>query len=164
MFQKDTYVFYGSGGICRISDICVAPLEGMPTDRTYYVLRSLYDKSGVTYVPTDSDSVFLRPLLTEAEACGLLEEISALSPIEWTDAKQLRLSYAETMGLHEPRAWVRVIKTVRLRASAENGRGKRLSETERGYAESARRYLVSELALALGCTEREAEEMLSRRL
>lgn len=164
MFQKDTYVFYGSGGICLVSDICVAPLEGMPTDRTYYVLRSLYDKSSVTYVPTDSDRVFLRPLLTAAEARALLEEICALSPIEWADAKQLRTAYAEEMGLHTPRGWVRVIKTVKLRASAENGRGKRLSETERGYAESARRYLVSELALALGCEEREAEQMLSARL
>ena len=46
-FQKDDYVFYESGGICKILDIQIAPLEGMPADREYYVMRSIYDKSGM---------------------------------------------------------------------------------------------------------------------
>ena len=32
MFQKDEFVFYGSGGVCQISDIQVSPLDGMPAD------------------------------------------------------------------------------------------------------------------------------------
>lgn len=164
MFQKDTYVFYASGGVCLISDILVAPLEGMPADRTYYVLRSVHDPNGVMYVPTDNDKVFLRPLMTVEEANTLLSQIGTVAPLCAWDAKQLRAAYSETMGLHEPLAWVCVIKTVRQRMTAEGGRGRRLSETERSFAEHARRFLASELSIALGCGEREAWEMIEARL
>lgn len=164
MFQKDTYVFYASGGICLVSDIQVAPLSGMPADRSYYILKSVHDPNGVMYVPTDSDKVFLRPLLTAHEAEELLTSLSSVPEIEREDAKQLRAAYAEAMGTHAPRAWVSVIKTVRRRISTDAARGRRLSETERSFAENSRRFLVSELSIALGCTVREAEERLEANL
>ena len=75
MFQKDDYVFYESGGICKIFDIQFAPLDSMPADRQYYVLQSVHDHNGVSYVPVDSDKVFLRKLLNREEAQRLMDEI-----------------------------------------------------------------------------------------
>ncbi len=159
MFQKDDYVYYASGGVCRIVDIRYAPLDGMPADRQYYVMNSVHDPNGVIYVPINSDTVFLRRLLTKAEAEAFLDEIPSISLIEEPNAKLLRGRYAEAMKMHSPTEWVRVIKTVysRMQALAAVSRSQRISDTERSFAEDAKRYLYAELSQALGVPAREME-------
>ena len=58
MFEREEYVFHESGGVCQITDIQTAPLEGMPRDREYYVLKPLSDQSSVIYIPVDSERSF----------------------------------------------------------------------------------------------------------
>ena len=166
MFERDDHVYYASGGVCRVTDICYAPLAGMPADRQYYVLRSLHDPSGVIYVPVNSDAVFLRRLLTREEAEELLREIPALSVFEEPNAKALRGRYVESMKKHEPAEWVRVIKTVtgRIQELAKISRSQRISDTERSFAEDAKRYLCAELSLALDIPMQRMEEYLKERM
>ena len=94
MFERDDHVYYASGGVCRVTDICYAPLAGMPADRQYYVLRSLHDPSGVIYVPVNSDSVFLRRLLTREEAEALLARLSPLMSAMFRETNPAPLKYA----------------------------------------------------------------------
>lgn len=164
MFSKNDYVFYESGGICRILDVQVSPLEGMPADKTYYVLQSLHDNNGVMYIPVDSQSVFLRRLMNREEASAFLDRVTTVEPILESGAKQLRNRYVESMRTHEPLEWARVIKTVRVRMEALTGRTQRLSETERSFYESARRFLATELALAFAWSEEQANCYLEERL
>lgn len=163
MFRKDEYVFYESGGICKIADVQVAPLEGMPADRTYYVMQSVNERNGVMYIPVDSETVFLRPLIDRDSAQALIDEIPSVDVIEEPNAKLLRARYIDAMRTHRPVEWVRVIKTVRRRMES-GGRAQRLSETERSFLENARRYLYTELSLALECSDKELEQYLDERL
>lgn len=166
MFAIDDYVYYASEGVCRVADICCAPFGGMPADRLYYVLHSVHHKGDVLYVPADSDGVFLRRLLTSDEAERFLNEIPGVPVIEASDAKDLRLRYTESMKMHTPTEWVRVIKTVygRMQKFAGAARSQRLSETERGYAEDAKRYLYAELSLALNVPVQEMEQYITRHI
>lgn len=165
MFAINEYVYYASEGVCRVADICFAPLKGMPEDRQYYILHPLRN-NGVLYVPTDSDNVFLRRLLTADEAEQLLNEIPDAQVFEEPNAKALRLRYIEAMHTHEPTEWVRVIKTVRRRMEhlAGAARTQRISETERGFAEDAKRFLYSELSLALNVPIAEMEQYITRHI
>ncbi len=162
MFAKGDFVFYASGGICRVEDIQRAPLPGMPEDRMYYVLRSLHDANGIAYIPTDSTTVFLRPILSKEEAAQFLTQVGDVQTIVAPDAKSLRTNYQEAMRTYQPGEWFRVIKTVRERAGrvAENARPVKLSETERSFGEEAKKYLYTELSLALDLTEPQIEERL----
>lgn len=164
MFQKGDYVFYESEGICLISDVLLAPLECMPKDQKYYLLRSIYGKNGQHYVPVDSDRIYLRPILKQKEAEALVNEIPALEELRETDAKKLRAAYVELLQSHLPENWVRIIKTVRLRLHDAVAKGQKLSETERTFGENARRFLHSELALALGLDEADVEGYILSRL
>ncbi len=150
MFQKDEYVFYESGGICKISDIQTAPLEGMPQDRAYYVMQSVHTANGIMYIPVDNEKVFLRRLLNSDEAESLIAEIPTVEAFDEPNAKLLRNKYTDAMRTHDPVEWVRVIKTVYNRTTGNAAGARRLSETERSLAETAKRYLYTELALALG--------------
>ena len=68
--------------------------------------------------------------------------------------------------LYVPSEWVRVIKTVRERVSRIRGssRAQRISETERGFAEDAKRYLYAELSLALDVPVGEMEQYIRNRI
>ncbi len=160
MFSKDDHVFYESGGICRILDVQVSPLDGMPADKTYYVLQSMHDNNGLMYVPVDNETVFLRLLMNREEANALIEEIAVIEPIKEPNAKMLRNRYVDAMRTHQPREWVRVIKTVQLRMNSMVGRAQRISETERSFYENAKRFLKTELALAFEWSEEQASSVL----
>lgn len=162
MFRIGDYVYYASGGVCSVSDICYAPLSGMPQDRQYYVLRPAVGADGVMYVPVNSEVVFLRGLLSKEEAETLLEQIPSIQAIEETNAKALREKYLEAMRRHDPVEWVRVIKTVhgRIRRLAEHSKTQRISDTERSFAEDAKRYLYTELAITLGVSLEEMRTSL----
>ncbi len=160
MFQKDEYVFYESGGICKISDIQKAPLEGMPADREYYVMQSVHTANGVMYIPVDNEHVFLRKLLNRDEAEALISTIPQVDAIDEPNAKLLRNKYTESMRTHDPVEWIRVIKTVYRRTVGNANGARRLSETERSLAENAKRYLYTELALALGKDAKDMEQYI----
>ncbi len=164
MFERDEYVFYESGGICKIDDIRVAPLDSMPADRAYYIMKPLHDPNSVVYIPVDSDKVFLRRLLNREEAETLLKRISTVDAIDEPNAKLLRAKYTEAMRTHDPIEWVRVIKTVHLRTNAQAARSQRISETERMFAENAKRYLHTELAIALGSNVSEMERYITEHI
>ncbi len=164
MFRKDEYVFYESGGICKISDIQISPLEGMPADREYYVMQSVHERNGVMYIPVDNDKVFLRKLLDRDAAERLIDRIPEVEAIDEPNAKLLRAKYLDAMRTHDPVEWVRVIKTVYRRMTAGNGRVQRLSETERSLSENAKRYLYTELALALGLGVKDMEHYITDRI
>ena len=110
------------------------------------------------YVPVNSETVFLRALMSREAAEELLEQTDEIGLIEEPNAKALRERYVDAMRQHNPVEWVRVIKTVhwRIRRLAEQSNTKRISDTERSYAEDAKRYLYMELAIAL---EKNPEEM-----
>ena len=149
MFQKGEYVYHESGGICKIDEICASPLSGMPADRLYYVMKPIHDRNSINYVPVDSNGIFVRRLLDREAACALLEQIPSIEPFCEPNAKQLRLKYLEAMRSHEPSEWVRVIRTVCTRMQGIDGKAVRVSDSERGFMEAAKRNLLAELTMAL---------------
>ena len=159
-FQKDEYVFYESGGICKILDVQVAPLDGMPADREYYVMRSIHDKSGMIYVPRDNTSIYMRALLNAEGAEALLATLAQIEPIIEPNGKLLRTKYLEAMQKHEPGEWVRIIKTAYHRKNEFPDRIQRLSEGERDLVARAKSFLYTELALALDVPDKEMAERM----
>ena len=161
MFEKHEYVFHESGGICRVADICQAPLSGMPTDRLYYVLQPKSDANSTIYAPVDSDCIFIRRLIDQSEAETLLKQMADVAVIDEKNPKQLRNKYLEALRTHDPIEWVRVIKTANERFSLLAARSQRMSETERSFFERAKKNLYGELSLALNRNEQDMEQFLS---
>ena len=164
MFTKGEYVFHETGGICCVEDVQLAPLEHMPADRQYYVIKPMHDPNSVIYIPVDSDRIFLRRLLDREAAEELLDRIPFIRAIEEANSKLLRAKYIELMHTYDPVDWVRVIKTVYLRSQPQLGRASRLSDTERMFSEKAKHNLHAELALALGLREQDMETYIAEHI
>lgn len=83
MFQKKDYIYSETMGVCRVADITnLAPKKG--TAVAYYVLKSVYQKDKVAYIPVENHTVELRELIS-------LEQAQALSE-EWKGAEEKGLA------------------------------------------------------------------------
>jgi len=73
MFQKKDYIYSESMGVCYVADVTnLAPKKG--TAVSYYVLKSVYQKDKVAYIPVENHAVELRELITAEQAKALSEE------------------------------------------------------------------------------------------
>ncbi len=73
MFQKKDYIYSESMGVCLVADVTnLAPKKG--TAVSYYVLKSVYQKDKVAYIPVENHTVELRELITPKQAQNLNEE------------------------------------------------------------------------------------------
>lgn len=76
MFQKKDYIYSETMGVCLVADVTnLAPKKGNAV--SYYVLKSVYQKDKVAYIPVENHTVELRELITPQQAMQTLEEWKA---------------------------------------------------------------------------------------
>ena len=161
MFQIQDTVFYPSGGVCVIDDIRVVPFDGLP-DRNYYIIHPIERPQEIFFVPVDSDKIKLRHLISREDALALMNNVTEIAPIEESNLKLLKERIVEALARYECVEWFRVIRTVHHHREALAGRSKRISDTERAYSDTAKRYLYTELSIVLDIPLTEVEEHITR--
>ena len=157
MFQIHDTVFYPSGGVCVIDDVRAVPFAGLP-DRDYYIIHPVERPQETFFVPVDSDKIRLRHLIRREEALALIDGADEIAPIEEDNLKLFKERIAEALAKYECAEWLRVIRTVHRHRTALAGRSKRISDTERAYADTAKRYLYAELSAVLEISAAEVAE------
>ncbi|MDD2978345.1 MAG: CarD family transcriptional regulator [Hespellia sp.] len=73
MFQKKDVIFSEAIGVCHVADITKLGLkneEPVP----YYLLRSVYDKKKMSYIPVEDHKVTLRTLITVEQAKAMQQD------------------------------------------------------------------------------------------
>lgn len=71
-FNKKDIIFSETLGVCRVDEVTNLSQQNGDTI-AYYGLRSIFDKSKVSYIPMKNHSVQLRPLITACEAQKIKE-------------------------------------------------------------------------------------------
>ena len=67
MFEKKEIIFSETLGVCQVAEL--ARLSAKNGEQIlYYGLRSVYDRSKVSYIPVEHHQVNLRPLISYAKA------------------------------------------------------------------------------------------------
>ena len=66
MFQKKQYIYSETLGVCLVENI--TQLTTQNVQASYYVLRPVFAKEEVSYIPVENHQVVLRELFTEEEA------------------------------------------------------------------------------------------------
>lgn len=70
MFQKKDIIYSETLGVCAVDDI-VKLSDSRKDIYSYYLLRSVFDKTKKAYIPVENHSVRLRELITAKEAEAL---------------------------------------------------------------------------------------------
>lgn len=73
MFQKKDVIFSETLGVCKIEDIVKLSADKI-NSYTYYVLRAVFAKEKIAYIPVEHHSVLLRELISKEEAEKITEE------------------------------------------------------------------------------------------
>ena len=92
MFEKKQIIYSETQGVCRVDNIVSLSANRGEQGVPYYVLRSLFDESSVSYIPVQEHQVRLREMFTEEEARKLLgtEELSRNEKLKEAVASVLR--------------------------------------------------------------------------
>lgn len=70
MFQKNDIIFSETLGVCKVTNITkLTQNRGKVYD--YYVLKSVFNKEKVSYIPVQNHQVILRELISEEQAIVL---------------------------------------------------------------------------------------------
>ena len=72
MFEKKQIIYSETMGVCQVDNIVSLSATRGEAGVPYYVLRSLTDKSKVSYIPVDHHQVALRVIFTRQEAQEML--------------------------------------------------------------------------------------------
>lgn len=161
--EVGTCVLYRGCGICRICEI--TPLDFGKDDANYYVLKSVFDESSVTYVPVDSELVrHMRPLLTKSEVLDAIDN-APNSGNSWIDDSKLRASAFSQLLEDGNRAdilWV-ILTLSDYRTELATKRRKLYSSDEKLLA-TALRMIKEEFAFVLGIDREEVLPYINGRL
>lgn len=166
MFAVGEYVYYASEGVCHVADICCAPLCGMPADRIYYVLHPFRNNGRGAVCANRQRERFSAPPADGRGGEPSAERDPCNGGVRRTECKGVAPAVYRSHAYPHALRMGAVIKTVRERVSRIRGssRAQRISETERGFAEDAKRYLYAELSLALDVPVGEMEQYIRNRI
>ncbi len=88
MFEKKEILYSETLGVCQVFELIKLPSkngEQVP----YYGLRSVYDKSKVSYIPVEHHQVQLRPLISYEEA----EKLSNTELDDYNEIQKREIDY-----------------------------------------------------------------------
>lgn len=98
MFQKKQYIYSETQGACIVETITQLP-AGKGTTVPYYVLKSVFDSTKVSYIPVHNHQVVLRELFSKEEAMEisrneeLLKDLKLKAAVEFVLQKERDLCH-----------------------------------------------------------------------
>ena len=144
MYKIGDYVICRSGGVWRIEE----QSEGG------FLLRR-YDNSDMQKADADSEEI-VRPISSKSDIEDVIDRVGFIRTIQAPNDR-LRLSFLEeSMAEFDDVEWVKVIKSVYLRAQERP-----VSDKEQSLAERAKNYFYSEISITLGIPLSEVEGYIS---
>ena len=164
MFEIGTCIICGQHGVCKVEAIGPIKLPGMSKEKDYYTLSQFHSKSGVCYVPVDSDKVIMRLALSKDEAEKLIDEIDQIEEL-WIDNEKRREDiFKKALRTCDNREWVKIIKTLYARKQLRLAQGKKVTASDERCLKAAEDCLYGELSVELGIPKKDVEKCVIRRI
>ncbi|MBO5166282.1 MAG: CarD family transcriptional regulator [Lachnospiraceae bacterium] len=164
MFAIGEYVVCGNNGVCLIKDITTLRMNGVDKNRKYYILKPVYAESSTVYVPVDTLQASMRKVLSKEEADLLLAAIPEIQILTIRDEKTVELQYKECMQSNSCSEWVKLLKTLHFRKKCRLEKGHKVTAVDSRYYKLAEENLCGELAVALGMSKSEVEEVIADKM
>lgn len=162
MFECGTMLVHPTYGVCKIVSVGKLDMKNTKDDKMYYTLIPVYDSKSKLFIPTDSEGVGLRPILSKENAEKLVSRLVDMEPIVVQNEKEREKIFKETIRSGNCEEISRIIKTLYLRKKARVDAGKKAVSLEEKYLFMAREQLYGELAVSLGIEKTVVEEYIAQ--
>ena len=161
MFQIGDLLFYGTNGVCRVSEICSSPFDSTDT-RSFYKLTPISEHSTlVIFTPIDNDRVVMRPLISKEEAEALIARLKEIEKVAVAVEKYRKDAYREAIREGAPEGFVKIIKTVRARREVFRKTRRRVPDLDNDFEFTAKNCLYGELCTVLGIPREEIHRIVT---
>lgn len=164
MFEMGAMLVHPTYGVCKVVQIGQINMKNRKDDRLYYTLIPLYDAKSKLFIPTDSEGLGLRPVMSKENAIKLMTTLKDLEPITVQNEKEREKIFKEFMHKGSCEDVSRVIKTLYLRKQARLTAGKKIVSVDEKYLLMAREKLYGELAVSLGIEKNGVEDYIAQYL
>lgn len=148
MYKQNDIVMHPGAGVCRIEAVREETFTKQP--QLYYVLRPMYENDSTTiYVPTDSDKINLRRLLSREEIIELIRSVSLDTPL-WIDNPAARRdSFAELLREGEHTVLIRLIAELHIHQKETVAAGRKFHAADEKVLQEAEKRIHQEFAHTL---------------
>lgn len=164
MFEIGEYVMSTGNGICRIEDITHPEFVTSNSDKMYYLVVPVDEKTSKLYIPTDNAVGKIRGVMKEEEVDSLVNEIPHIEEVWVDNDKQRENAYKQYIASEDPRKLVSIIKSIYNRKQERMSNGKKSTAVDDRYFKLAEHILYSELAFVLGKETDEMEGFIAQRI
>ena len=162
MFELGTMLVHPTYGVCEVVHIGKIDMKNVKDERLYYTLIPLYDGKSKLFIPTDSDGLGLRPVMTKESALELVASLPKMEPIIVQNEKEREKVFKEMIRGGNCEDISRIIKTLYLRKKARLAAGKKAVSLDEKYLFMAREQLYGELAVSLGIEKNGVEDYITQ--
>ncbi len=161
-FSIGELIIYGETGVCRVEDIVEKEFAG--SVRPCYKLCPLY-QSCTIFTPADNENVYMRPILSCAEAESLIEGINTLNPEAYTTSSPRELSelYSKIIKRHDCTELVTLTLSIQKKKEKCIEQKKKLSAIDERFLKKAEDLLFGELAASLGIDKPSVREYIENK-
>ena len=164
MFELGTMLVHPTYGVCEVVHIGKIDMKNVKDERLFYTLVPLYDAKSKLFIPTDSESLGLRPVMTKESALELVASLPAMEPIAVQNEKEREKVFKEMIRGGNCEDISRIIKTLYLRKKARLAAGKKAVSLDEKYLFIAREQLYGELAVSLGIEKNGVEDYITQKI
>ena len=162
MFELGTMLVHPTYGVCEVVHIGKIDMKNVKDERLFYTLVPLYDSKSKLFIPTDSDGLGLRPVMTKESALELVASLPAMEPIAVQNEKEREKVFKEMIRGGNCEDISRIIKTLYLRKKARLAAGKKAVSIDEKFLFMAREQLYGELAVSLGIEKNGVEDYITQ--
>ena len=161
MYNIGDLLFYGTNGVCRVSEICASPFDSNDT-RSFYKLTPIAENTTlIIYTPVDNTQVVMRALISKEEAQALLARIGSIEKVAVAVEKHRKDAYRETIREGNPEGYVKIIKTVRARREMFKRTRRRVPDMDNDFEHTSKTCLYGELSTVLGISREEIHRIVT---
>lgn len=164
MFQVNSYIVYGSNGVCKILEIGIPAIHGIDKSKRYYTLQPLYSNGSLIYTPVDNRNTVMREVISRKEALHLINDIPNIEIIQIPNDKLRDSLYKEILKKSDCRDLIKLIKTIYLKNQQRLTEGKKIGSFETKYLHDAEGCLFGELSIPLGISKDEMVEYITGKM
>lgn len=164
MFKTGDTVLYGAQGVCKIED--VEKKNFGKESREYYVLRPVYDKTPVIYVPTQNAALTakMKCVLTAEKIHEIIDSMPRQELLWIENENERKERYRGILERADRSELVRMIKTLYLVQKQQAACGKKLHMADERYFKEAEKLLYDEFALVLGISREQVLPFILEKL
>ena len=156
MYKLNDVVVHENGGVYRI--VSIGKPDFVKGQEEYYTMKSVWDDSSMIYVKINNDKVYMRPVISKAEARSYLEKLSGIDAEYDTNNKEREKKNRQILKSCEVSQYLELMKAILLEQEKKKQGGKKLNCSDEKDLQRAEKMLISELAVVFNVTVESARK------